>query len=593
MPTDRTPPDKPEGLAEVHLDAITIEVMGNALISIPDEMLAALIKSAYSSNIKERQDCSTVIIDADGQLAVPSGMSIPIHLSSFELTGAAILQRFPKESLRPGDVFAVNDAYTGGPSHLADITFAAPVFDGDELLCFVANTGHWPDMGGKTRGQASIGDATEIYQEGLRIPPVQLYTAGVLRHDLLEMILLNVRDSEDREGDVRAHVGCLKLGEKRLHEMIDRYGGNTLRQALREMQSVSEIKTRHGISKLPEGEYTAVDYLDDDVDSDEPIPIKVRITVRHTPEPSVTVDFTGTGPAVKWGCNSPYQGTAAAVYWALRSLTDPDVLPNEGFRRCIEIVAPKGSLVNCQAPSPIAARYQVCVLIPDLVFHAVGATVKHNLEAGNHGIHSVMFASQRPPNFVVLEAVGGGGGARPIKDGLGPHNDAINMPVEAMEMEFPILVDRLEYITDSGGAGRFRGGLGVRKDYRALDDIYVGSHSNRHKIPAPGLLGGKPGMGTRYVIDADSDAPHLLPRNCSEVPIPVDHRVSVMTGGGGGYGNPLERDPGLVLNDAVNGFVSPEAAERDYGVALDLADRSVDENATRGLRRKAMSGETA
>ena len=565
--------------------------MGNALISIPDEMLAALIKSAYSSNIKERQDCSTVIIDANGQLAVPSGMSIPIHLSSFELTGGAIFQRFAKETLRPGDIFAVNDAYSGGPSHLADITFAAPVFDGDDLLCFVANTGHWPDMGGKSRGQASIGDATEIYQEGLRIPPVQLYTAGELRRDIMEMILLNIRDSEDREGDFRAHVGCLKLGEKRMHELIDRYGGETLRQAMRELQSVSEIKTRHGISKLPEGEYTAVDYLDDDVDSDEPIPIKVKVTVRHTPQPHVVVDFTGSGPAVKWGCNSPYQGTAAAVYWALRSLTDPDVLPNEGFRRCIEIIAPEGSLVNSQPPSPIAARYQVCVLIPDLIFHAVGETVKHNLEAGNHGIHSVVFASQRPPNFVVLEAVGGGGGARPVKDGLGPHNDAINMPVEAMEMEFPILVDRLEYIADSGGAGRFRGGLGVRKDYRSLDDIYVGCHSNRHKIPAPGLLGGKPGMGTRYVIDVDSDESWPLPRNCSEVPIAVGHSVTVMTGGGGGYGNPLERDPRLVLNDVVNGFVSREAAERDYGVALDLTDRSVDENATRELRRKAMSGE--
>ena len=203
-----------------------------------------------------------------------------------------------------------------------------------------------------------------------------------------------------------------------------------------------------------------------------------------------------------------------------------------------------------------------------------------------------MFASQRPPNFVVLEAVGGGGGARPVKDGLGPHNDAINMPVEAMEMEFPILVDRLEYMTDSGGAGRFRGGLGVRKDYRALDDIYVGSHSNRHKIPAPGMLGGKPGIGTRYVIDADSEAPRPLPRNCSEVPIPVGHCVTVMTGGGGGYGNPLERDPQLVVADVVNGFVGRELAKRDYGVAVDLSDRSVDENATRELRKKPMSGET-
>ena len=580
-------------MSKIQFDPVTIEVMGNALTSIPDEMLAALIKSAYSSNIKERQDCSTVIIDANGRLAVPSGMSIPIHLSSFELTGAAIFERFPKESLRPGDIFAVNDAYSGGPSHLADITFAAPVFAGDEILCFVANTGHWPDMGGKARGQASLGDATEIYQEGLRIPPVRLYEAGELRGDMLEMILLNIRDAEDRRGDIRAHVGCLKLGEHRVQELVERYGGETLRQVLEELQNVSEVKTRHGIAKLREGEYTAVDFLDDDIDSDEPVPIAIKITVRHDPEPNITLDFTGTGPAVRWGCNSPYQGTAAAVYWAVRSLTDPEVLPNEGFRRCIKIIAPEGSLVNCQPPSAISARYQVCVLIPDLVFHAVGETVKHNIEAGNHGIHSVVFASQRPPNFVVLEAVGGGGGARPVKDGLGPHNDAINMPVEAMEMEFPIIVDRLEYVSDSGGAGKFRGGLGVRKDYRALDDIFVGSHSNRHTIPAPGLLGGKSGKGTRYFIDLDSDECQLLPRNCSQHPVPAGHRVTVMTGGGGGYGNPLERDPGLVLSDVMNGVVSREAAERDYGVALDQAGRSVDRDASRELRRKAVGGEPA
>ena len=577
-------------MTAIPLDPVTIEVMGNALVSIPDEMLAGLIKSAYSSNIKERQDCSTVIMDSEGRLAVPSGMSIPIHLSSFELTGEAILERFGRETLRPGDIFALNDAYSGGPSHLADITFAAPIFVGDELLCFVANTGHWPDMGGKSRGQASIGDATEIYQEGIRIPPVKLYEAGTLRADVLEMILLNIRDADDRRGDVRAHVGCLKLGERRVHELVERYGADTLRQGMVALQTVSEIKTRHGITRLPEGEYGAVDHLDDDVDSDEPVPIRVKITVRHGPEPHLVVDFTGSGPAVRWGCNSPYQGTAAAVYWAVRSLTDPDVLPNEGFRRCIRIVAPEGTLVNSRPPSPVSARYQVCVLIPDLIFHAFGDVVTHNIEAGNHGIHSVVLASQKPPNFVVLEAIGGGGGARPIKDGLGPHNDAINMPVEAMEMEFPILVDRLEYVADSGGAGRFRGGLGVRKDYRALTDIYVGSHSNRHKIPAPGMRGGGPGLGTRYFIGGDGDDPRPLPRNCSEVPVPEGHRVTVMTGGGGGYGDPLTRDPALVVADVVDGKVSREAAERTYGVVLAPTGEGIDEEATEARRRPSGRG---
>ena len=273
MPTDLTPPDEPEGLAEVHLDPITIEVMGNALISIPDEMLAALIKSAYSSNIKERQDCSTVIIDADGRLAVPSGMSIPIHLSSFELTGAAILQRFPKESLRPGDVFAGERCL-----HRRSLPSRRHHLRARRCLTATNSCASSPIRAtGRTWGERPAArHPSETRRRSIKKGCVSrrysFTRRGVLRHDLLEMILLNVRDSEDREGDVRAHVGCLKLGEKRLHEMIDRYGGRILRQALREMQGVSEIKTRHGISKLPEGEYTAVDYLDDDVDSDEPIP---------------------------------------------------------------------------------------------------------------------------------------------------------------------------------------------------------------------------------------------------------------------------------------------------------------------------------
>jgi N-methylhydantoinase B len=569
------------------LDPVTVEVIGNALISTPDEMLAALIKSAYSNNIKERQDCSTAIIDADGHLSVPSSMSIPIHLSSFELTGAAIFARFPKETIRPGDIFVLNDPYSGGPSHLADITFVAPVFLEGEILCFVANTGHWPDMGGKARGQASIGDATEIYQEGIRIPPVRLYRGGELQNEFLEILLLNIRDSHDREGDIRAHVGCLALGERRVLELVDRFGGATLRAALAELQNISETKTRHGLLQLPEGTYTAVDYLDDDAGSGDPVPIKVAITIAHRPHPSVTIDFTGTGPAVRWGCNSPLQGTIAAVYWALKSLLAPDVLPNAGFRRPIHLIAPEGCLVNCQPPSPCAARYQVCVLIPDLVFHALSHEVTHNIEAGNHGIHSVVFASRQPPHFVAFEAVGGGGGARPIKDGLGAHNDAINMPIEAMEIESPILVERLEYATDSGGPGRFRGGLGVRKDYRALRDLYVGSHSNRHRIPGPGMRGGKSGHGTSYVIDGGTSAAWTLPRNCSQVPIAAGQRVTITTGGGGGYGHPFERDPKLVLQDVVNGFVSRESAERDYGVVIHVTERRVDEVTTRTLREGA------
>ncbi len=568
------------------LDPVTIEVIGSALVSIADEILAALIKSAYSTNIKERQDCSSVVLDAQGRMVCIGDMSQPIHLSSFMFTGKAILQRFSPTAIQAGDVFMVNDPYSGGPSHLADVTFMVPVFHDGVLFAFVGNTGHWPDVGGKAPGQAALGDATDIFQEGLRIPPVRLYRAGELQEDIRQLILLNVRDPDDRGGDLRAHVGAVKLGERRLQELATRYGGDVLRQGMEELLRVSEVKTRHGILQLAAGAYSAIDYMDDDVDSDTPIPIRVQVTIRHQPEPSISVDFTGTGEAARWGINNPYHGTAAAVYWVMRSLLDPTVLPNEGFQRPIHIIIPEGTLLNCQAPSPLGARYEVCSQLPDVLFAALSPIIDTGIEAGGHGVHGMGFSSQGLPRFIYYETVAGGGGGRPVKDGLDAVHTTPNLPVEAMEMEFPLLCDRLEFIADSGGAGRFRGGLGLRKDYRILVETFVATHSNRHKIPGPGLLAGRPGTVTRIVLNLDSDQPQDLPREATLIPVRGSDTVTILAGGGGGYGDPLERDPELVLGDFINGKITLAGASRDYGVVIDSRKRQVDQEATGVLRRK-------
>ena len=565
-------------------DPITTEVIGSALVSIADEILAALIKSAYSTNIKERQDCSSVVMDSNGKIVCIGDISQPIHISSFMFTGGAILERFPQESIREGDVFMVNDPYSGGPSHLADVTFVGPVFHEGELVAFVANTGHWPDVGGKAPGQAALGDATEIYQEALRLPPVRLYRAGELQREILEIVLLNVRDPDNRDGDIRAQVGSLQLGIRRMRELIARHGVETLRLTMEELLRVSESKVRHGILRLKEGVYQAIDYLDDDKDSDQPIPMKVKVTVRHTPEPTITLDYTGTGGPARWGINNPYSGTAACAYWVLRSVLDPTVLGNDGFWRPIEMIIPEGCLLNPRPPSPVGARFEVCSQLPDLLYAALEAAVEGNIEAGSHGVHGMGFSSQRPPNFIYYETVAGGGGARPVKDGIEGVHTASNLPIEAMELEFPIMADRLEYVPDSAGAGRFRGGLGIRKDYRMLTDTYVGTHSNRHRIPGPGLSGARDGTLTRILRNPDGEAPQTLPREGTFIPVEAQDVVTIISGGGGGYGDPLERDPELVLWDVLNGKVTEEGARRDYGVAIDLADRKVDQEATILLR---------
>ncbi|MBM3347966.1 MAG: hydantoinase B/oxoprolinase family protein, partial [Betaproteobacteria bacterium] len=470
-------------------DAISTEVIGSALTSVADEVYTALVKSAYSANIKERQDCSAAIIDAAGRVAAISDMSIPIHLGSFSLTGAALLERFP--DIVEGDVYVVNDPYSGGPSHLADVTFISPVFCDGALVAFVANVGHWPDVGGKAPGQCSLGDGTEVFQEGLRIPPMRLYEKGVLLRDKLEIILCNVRDPDDRMGDIRAHIGCLRLGERRVLEIATRHGAPALRHAIDDLARASEIRIRHAIlNRLDAGVFEAIDYLDDDLDSAGPIPLKVKVTVTHTPEPSVTVDFTGTAPAIKLGMNCPYQGTQATVYWVMRSILDPSIPPNDGFSRPLHIVAPQGSIVCPVAPSPVGARYQVVSQLVDLISHALASAVRYpSIEAGSNGVHGIGFSS-RNPRFIYYETVAGGSGGRSNDDGIDCVHTTSNMPIEAMESEFPIMADRLEYLVDSGGPGRFRGGLGVRKDYCALVPLFAAVQSNRHHVPGPGLFGG-------------------------------------------------------------------------------------------------------
>jgi len=567
------------------LNPITVEIIGNALASIADEILVGLIKSAYSTNIKERQDCSSVVLDSQGQVVVISDMSLPMHLGSFLFTGKAILERFDKNDIHEGDVFIVNDPYSGGPSHLADVTFIAPVCNEGKLIGFVGNTGHWPDVGGKAPGQAALGDATEIYQEGLRIPPVRLVRDGEVQRDILNMVLLNVRDSENRHGDIRAHIGSVKLGAQRLSELVCQYGSDNMSYALSELLNASERQARHGILALAEGEYKASDALDDDVETDEPIPINVKLVIKHKPTPSITVDYSGTGPQAKFGVNIPFHGTMTVVLWIMRSILDPDMQPNAGLERVIKVVAPVGSLVNCQSPAPVGARYEVASQLPDTLFAALSGAITTGIEAGGHGTHGMGFSGQPPNSFIYYETVGGGGGARPYKDGVNGVHITSNLPVEAMELEFPMIADRLEYVMDSGGPGQFRGGVGIRKDWRMLVPSYVGAHSNRHKIPGPGLKLGKAGTLTRITKDPDSDQPMNIPREITFLPVVPGDVISISAGGGGGYGDPRKRDPQKVLLDVMNGLVSKGAAMRDYGVVLDMTSNMVDVEATNNLRK--------
>ena len=571
--------------SQYKIDPVTLEVVGNAFASIADEMWAALVRAAYSNNIKERQDCSSVIQDPDGKVVTQGEHSIAVHLSSFLSTVDAIKRLHPVESMSEGDMFVINDPYGGGPSHLIDVTFMSPVFHEGQLVAFVGNTGHWPDIGGKAPGQGAVGDAREIYQEGLRMPPLKLYRAGELQREIHEVILLNVRGRDEREGDMRAHIAAVKLGERRIKELCQRYSGAALLRYMSELMDYSERRMRQAIALVPEGSYTHQDFMDDDLYSDEPIPIMATVTVAHSPQPNILIDFEGTGGPAQCGINLTREGTLAAVYWVVKGIIALDIPVNAGFHRTIRVVAPENCIVNPLPPAPVGARYETVTLVVDVILGALSQALPHKAIAASHGVHGIGFAGRGSRYYIYYETVGGGTGGASFKDGVDCYHNVSNLPVEAAELAYPLHVERLEYVPDSEGAGKFRGGLGVRKDWRILAESYINTHSLRHTIHPQGLNGGQEARVCRIIMNADRPNETLLSREATLVEVNPGDVVTVITPGGGGFGPPEERAPEKVLSDYLNGKLSLERARHVYRVAIDIEAEQVDQEETQRLRQ--------
>lgn len=551
------------------LDPITLEIVANALRSITDETFVALKKSAYSTNIKERHDHSTAIMDASGRLIAQAHDSLPIHIASMSGLMTCLLAKFGHD-IRPGDLFVANDPHTAGGTHLPDINMAQPVFRDGRPVAFVCNIAHHADVGGMAPGSMA-GGMSEIYQEGLRVPVVRLFREGVLQEDLLDLLLLNVRVPEERRGDYYAQIAACRLGVRRLDEVIDRWGLDLVTRAFDEIVGRTAMRMRDALGAIPDGTYRFEDVMDDDGLEAEDIRIALTVTAKGG---DVAFDFAGTAPQVPGNVNMTMNATVAAVVYALKALLDPEAPNNQGTIDSVRITAPEGCLINAVFPAPVAARAHTCQRVIDVVCGALAHAIPDRVVAAPNGANTTaVFAGTDPRTgraYVYLETLGGGAGARPEKDGKDGVQTGItntsNLPIEAIEMEYPLLVEAYGFVPDSGGPGRTRGGMGLRRIVRPVGHVCLfNGAGERFRHPPWGVFGGGGGgMGRYALIDPDGgETP--LPTKPSGVRIRPDRAVLVDSPGAGGYGPPAERPAEELARDRATGRFTAPFLARHFG----------------------------
>jgi N-methylhydantoinase B len=566
------------------IDPVTLGVIWGGFVSIAAEMGATLRRTAFSEVVREGMDFSPGLFDGKGRL-IAQGDYSPGHLGSMPYAVRSVLQYFPKETLKPGDVLLMNDLYMGS-GHLPDFFMFTPVFYKDQIVGYTVNCCHQQDIGGAGAGSTVVTNVSECFQEGIRILPIKLYKEGKPNEDVFRIIEANVRVPEKVVGDMKAQVNANFVGGMRILEMLENYGLEELNNYIDEILDRSEAAMRESIRNIPDGDYPFQDYLDDCGEGTEPILFNVTVRIK---ESEAIIDFAGSSPQTESGLNSMLNYTRAYAYFALKCLTEPFIPQNGGCMRPVQVTAPEGSFFNPKFPAAGGGRAMVSHRIFEVVIGALAPVLKDRVIAGHSQGVTPCFGGIHPgtgKHFVCVDLIKGSFGARPFKDGA----DALvcsmnprNVPVEAHEQKFPILVECLEFIPDSGGAGKFRGGIGVRKDIRTLSKMKLFNLTDRVRFAPYGLFGGKPGAKGATLLKRGSKAIPLHSKGTYN--LEPDDLVSFIVSGAGGYGNPIERDVQMVVKDVVGEYVSVEGARKDYGVVIDPKTITINHEETKKLRQ--------
>jgi len=592
-----------EETSSAGVDQITFEVIRGALQAVCNEAGIVLAKGAMSMVINQGNDFSAAVLTPEGGLVMQGESDFPCFITMMSPSTKAIVKECPKEDMRPGDIYICNDPYRGG-THKPDVRMLRPIYWENELVAFISNSGHWPDVGGQTPGSFPV-DACDSIAEGLCIPPIKIASKDKVIADVEKLILANLRLPTSSRGDIRAMIASLQTGEKRLHELYNRYGSRTISTVMRENIRYSERLLRSAIRDLPEGIFEWADFIDEDpglADEDKQL-IKVNLTVTIK-DGRLLYDFTGSDKQTAGGVNAPISMTMSACFIATKAIF-PEIPVNEGVYDAIDIIAPEGSVVNCQYPAPVvgcqSGAYQKIV---NCVFGCFSQVTPERVIASSPSLINVVLGGidsrENSPlmgsSYVFYCWTEGGYGARATSDSRTfialYASGTRNQPVELYEQQFPLTWEKYELAVNSGGPGKHRGGLGVERVIRMDGHVGTASVMGDGEVNAGwGLFGGKAGHGQRLVRNLGAANEFNIGMFRSGAKVHEGDKLDLWSGGGGGYGDPLERDPKAVLNDVMDGYVSIDGALRDYGVIVreidwEALEYDLDLEATKSVRRE-------
>ena len=563
-------------------DPITLEILWRRLISIVDEADSTVARTAFSSLLRDAHDYTCMFTDKKGRELAQGSFATPGQSGAMALGIKNLVNKLPSDNYRSGDVFITNDPWALA-GHLNDVCVWSPIFYKDKLTAFTACVFHHSDIGGRVSS-----DNHDVYEDGLFIPLVKLYDGDVLNEAVIEMIRWNVRTPDEVIGDIRSQIAANHVCAEKICQMLEEYELDSLDDLADEIISRTEKSMRDAIKKVPDGVYRAEGIVEQ-MEGKDDIVIKVAVEVEGN---DIIVDLDGSSPQVDWGGNVVYNFTYAYVFMAMKSMFDPDIPNNDGCAVPISMKAPESSIVNCKFPVAVAARMQIGHFLTEIIYRAMAEALPDRVIAGSGGTPATMNVfygkrnDGRPWHSVIIR--GGGMGASAVNDGyynyIFPANGA-NTPVEIFESDTPLIVEKRELLTDSGGPGKMKGGLGRRVVFKIPDDEYapippvnLGIQSGRFHYPPEGLFKGKNGSKAQFLVNGERGNPYGLTQ------LKPGDVVVMDAAGGGGYGDPLERDPELIKNDVADGYVSVESAKEDYGVAINRSNMELDKEASDNLR---------